>query len=131
MVTLPTLSLTILILGSGAVLFYHFYSQSIRDELSSTTNMMVECLDMTVRGDYKMEEDVLKKGNLNMSDSTMLYHVKEKSNIDTTIFWGNIRVLTTIEDSDGISGFLLPAFSIFPWMLQYVQVYSYHAALHL
>lgn len=103
MVTLPTLSLTILILGSGAVLFYHFYSQSIRDELSSTTNMMVECLDMTVRGDYKMEEDVLKKGNLNMSDSTMLYHVKEKSNIDTTIFWGNMRVLTTIEDSDGIS----------------------------
>lgn len=33
----------------------------------------------------------------------MLYRVREKSHIDTTIFWGDTRVITTVEDEDGIS----------------------------
>lgn len=103
MVTLPTVILSIFILVFGAFLFYHFYCDSIRDELVSTTNMMVDCLDMTVRGDYQYQDGMLFKGNMNITDSTMLYRVKEKSNIDTTIFWNNIRVITTVEDEDGIS----------------------------
>lgn len=65
--------------------------------------MMVDCLDLTVRGDYKYENGLLLKGDLNITDSTMLYRVQEKSDIDTTIFWGDTRVLTTVEDEDGIS----------------------------
>ena len=73
MVTLPTVVLSIFVLIFGAVMFYHFYCQSIRDELAATTNMMVECLDLTVRGDYKYENGLLLKGDLNITDSTMLY----------------------------------------------------------
>lgn len=103
MVTLPTVILSIFVLLFGAMMFYHFYCQSIRDELAATTNMMVECLDLTVRGDYKYEDGRLLKGDLNITDSTMLYRVREKSHIDTTIFWGDTRVITTVEDEDGIS----------------------------
>lgn len=103
MVTLPTVILSIFVMLFGAMMFYHFYCQSIRDELAATTNMMVDCLDLTVRGDYKYENGLLLKGDLNITDSTMLYRVQEKSDIDTTIFWGDTRVLTTVEDEDGIS----------------------------
>ena len=103
MVTLPTVILSIFVLLFGAMMFYHFYCQSIRDELAATTNMMVECMDLTVRGDYKYEDGRLLKGDLNITDSTMLYRVREKSHIDTTIFWGDTRVITTVEDEDGIS----------------------------
>lgn len=103
MVTFPTVVLSIFVLIFGAVMFYHFYCQSIRDELAATTNMMVECLDLTVRGDYKYENGLLLKGDLNITDSTMLYRVREKSHIDTTIFWGDTRIITTVEDEDGIS----------------------------
>ena len=78
MVTLPTVILTVFVLSIGVLLFYHFYSQSIRDELASTTTMMVDCLDLTVRGDYQYENGILLKGNMNITDSTMLYKVKEK-----------------------------------------------------
>ena len=103
MVTLPTVILTVFVLSIGVLLFYHFYSQSIRDELASTTTMMVDCLDLTVRGDYEYENGILLKGNMNITDSTMLYKVKEKSGIDTTIFWGGTRILTTVEDQYGVS----------------------------
>lgn len=103
MVTLPTVILTVFVLSIGVLLFYHFYSQSIRDELASTTTMMVDCLDLTVRGDYQYENGILLKGNMNITDSTMLYKVKEKSGIDTTIFWGGTRILTTVEDQYGVS----------------------------
>ena len=53
MVTLPTVILSVFILIFGAMLVYHFYCDSIRDELVSTTNMMVDCLNLTVRGDYQ------------------------------------------------------------------------------
>lgn len=103
MVTLPTVILSVFILIFGAVLVYHFYCDSIRDELVSTTNMMVDCLDLTVRGDYRYQDGLLLKGDMNITDATMLYRVKEKSNIDTSIFWDNIRVVTTVEDKDGVS----------------------------
>ncbi len=103
MVTLPTVILSVFILIFGAMLVYHFYCDSIRDELVSTTNMMIDCLNLTVRGDYQYEDGLLLKGDMNITDATMLYRVKEKSNIDTSIFWDNIRVVTTVEDKNGVS----------------------------
>ncbi len=103
MVLLPIFLLTMLITFFGMVLLFQFYSQSIQDELASTTSILMDCLDLTVRGDYSYRDNMLIKGDLNITDSTMLYRVKEKSQIDTTIFWQDTRILTTIEDKYGIS----------------------------
>lgn len=99
----PILILSVLIISIGMILLYKSYVQSIQDELSSTTNILMDCLELTVRGDYSFEDDMLIKGDLNITDSTMLYRVKEKSQIDTTIFWKDTRILTTVEDKYGIS----------------------------
>ncbi|MDE6635422.1 MAG: diguanylate cyclase [Lachnospiraceae bacterium] len=103
MVLFPIMALGLMVVFVGMTLLYQFYSQGIRDELTSTTNIMLDCLDLTVRGDYSYESGMLLKGDMNITDSTMLYRVKEKTGIDTTIFWEDIRIMTTVENQYGVS----------------------------
>ena len=102
-VLFPILILGIMIITLGIFLIYGFSSNSIHDELSATTNMMVDCLNLTVRGDYQYEDGMLLKGDINITDSTMLYRIKEEADVDTTIFWGDTRILTTIQSESGVS----------------------------
>ena len=102
-VLLPLIVLGFLIVIFGMLLQYQFYARSIQDELASATSVLLDCLDLTVRGDYSYENGMLLKGDLNITDSTMLYRVKEKSQIDTTIFWEDTRILTTVENEYGVS----------------------------
>ncbi len=103
MVLLPIVLLGMMVVFMGMTLLYQFYSRGIKDELTSTTNIMLDCLDLTVRGDYSYESGMLLKGDLNITDSTMLYRVKEKTGIDTTIFWRDKRIMTTVENQYGVS----------------------------
>lgn len=103
MVLLPILVLGMLIISVGMALIYHLYAQSIRNELTATTNVVLDCLNLTVRGDYAYESGMLLKGNLNITDSTMLYRVQEKAQIDITIFWQDTRILSTVSNEYGVS----------------------------
>lgn len=102
-VIFPIILLSCLITITGVTLFYGFYTQSIRNELVSTTDTLLDCLNFTISGDYYYENEMLLKGNLNITDSTMLLRIKEQSQIDITFFWGDLRIMTTIEDEYGIS----------------------------
>lgn len=103
MVLLPILTLSVMVISIGMLLLYRFYTQSIRDELTAATNIILDCLNLTVRGDYAYESGMLLKGDMNITDSTMLYRVKEKTQIDTTIFWQDTRILTTVSNEYGVS----------------------------
>lgn len=100
---LPILILTILIVSLGMILLYRSYAISIQEELESTTNVLIDCLDLTVPGDYHYENDILYKGDLNITTSAMMNRVRERSGIDTTIFWHDTRVLTTVVNENGES----------------------------
>lgn len=100
---LPTALLGLAIFVFGILLIYGLPADSIYDELETTTYVLKGCFDLTVRGDYTYEGGLLKKGSVNISDSTMLYDIKNKSDMDTTIFWGDTRVLTTVENQYGVS----------------------------
>ena len=99
----PILILGILTVVIGVSLIYAFFSNSVHDELAATTKMMLNCLELTVRGDYLYDEGMLVKGDINITDSTMLYRIKEETQIDTTIFWQDERILTTMESDSGVS----------------------------
>lgn len=103
MVLLPILVLGLLIVFIGMTLLYRLYTQSIRNELTATTNVVLDCLNLTVRGDYAYESGMLLKGDLNITDSTMLYRVQEKAQIDITIFWQDTRILSTVSNEYGVS----------------------------
>ncbi len=100
---LPIVTLGVLLFSSAVVLMYSMYSSAIREELETSTYILKGCFDLTVRGDYTYERDVLKKGDVNISDSTMLYEIKDNSDVDTTIFYGDTRIMTTVENSYGVS----------------------------
>lgn len=102
-VLFPILFLGLGIFFFGITLIYGFATNSIRDEVETTTYLLKGCFDLSVRGDYVYEDGIFKKGDINITDSTMLYDIKENSDIDTTIFWGDTRILTTIEDEYGVS----------------------------
>ena len=102
-ILLPTTLLGLAIFVFGIYLIYNFASDNIREELETATYVLKGCFDLTVRGDYTYDGDLLMKGDVNISDSTMLYDIKSNSAIDTTVFWGDTRVLTTVENEYGIS----------------------------
>lgn len=102
-VILPIVLLSLLITIIGVSLFYGFYTQSIRDELVATTDTLLDCLNFAESGDYRYENEMLFKGDLNITDSAMLLRIKEQSQIDTTIFWSDLRIITTLEDNYGVS----------------------------
>lgn len=102
-VLIPTIFLGIVLIIYGVFLIYGYYAQSIHDEVKTATYILKGCFDLTVRGDYSCENGILKKGDVNITDSTMLYDIKEESQIDTTIFWKDTRVLTTVENEYGVS----------------------------
>ena len=103
MVLFPILTLGALTIFIGVSLLYTFYSNSVHDELKSTTKMLLNSLDLTVRGDYRYINEMLMKGDINITDSTILYRIKDESSIDTSIFWGDKRILTTVENDSGLS----------------------------
>lgn len=102
-VLIPITILAAMIILLGMTLLYRSYTETVQDELTSTTNILIDCLNLTVRGDYSYENDLLLKGDLNITDSTMLYRIKENSQIDTTIFWRDTRILSTVENQYGVS----------------------------
>lgn len=99
----PTVVLGIVITILGILLIYGYSTDSIHDEVESTTDVLKGCFDLTVQGDYKYEDGILKKGDVNITDATILYDIKKKSQIDITIFWMDTRVLTTVENEYGVS----------------------------
>lgn len=102
-VILPVILLSCLITLVGVSLFYGFYMQSIHSELASTTDALLNCMNFALNGDYKYEDGMLFKGDMNITDSTMILRIKEQSQIDVTIFWDDVRIMTTLENEYGIS----------------------------
>lgn len=101
-VLLPIILLGFLIITLGMLLLYRSYVQNIREELVSTTGVWMDSMELTVQGDYSYENRRLLKGNINITDSDMLYRIKENAQTDMTIFWQDTRVLTTVKDDYGI-----------------------------
>ncbi|MBD8972801.1 MAG: HAMP domain-containing protein [Clostridiales bacterium] len=58
--------------------------------------------DMYAEGDYSYEDGTFKKGKKELTDDySIMDSIKEKSDIEVTLFWGNERVLTTVAGDKG------------------------------
>jgi len=100
-VILPIILLGIAISVVGILLISNQYTENIFAELKTSTDVLVSGMDLMVRGDYSYDNGVIKKGSVDIIGTDMFYDIKQRNNVDTTIFWGSTRVLTTIEGKDG------------------------------
>lgn len=75
--------------------------QIIEEQLSAVVHNVDMIYGQFIEGDYSYEDGVLKKGSTVLSeDYEIVDKIKEESDVEITIFWGNERVLTTVVDEN-------------------------------
>lgn len=100
-VLVPIIMLGILINFIGGLLISSFYSNNVYNQLKISTDVLLGGMELMESGDYSYEDGTLKKGNTDIIGAEMFYNIKQKDGIDTTVFWGDTRVLTTLQDGNG------------------------------
>ncbi len=72
--------------------------------LQTTTRTVRELFDSMGEGEYYLDEtgQMWKGENINISASTELIDsIKEETGLEVTVFYGDVRVLTTLKDTSG------------------------------
>nr|MBP3597932.1 cache domain-containing protein [Eubacterium sp.] len=75
------------------------YSE-VKEWLHSTNFSVYELFDHMSQGEYSYNNEVLKKGSMELT-SEVLDEIKAETGVDVTIFWGDVRAITTIVKEDG------------------------------
>ncbi len=75
------------------------YSE-VKEWLHSTNFSVYELFSHMSEGEYSYNNEVLKKGSLELT-SDVLDEIKTETGVDVTIFWGDVRAVTTIVKEDG------------------------------
>ena len=76
--------------------------QLVQHELNATTYAVQSTLSTVSDGDFRCEDGLLYKGDMNLSeDQTFLDSFRENTNVDVTIFYGDTRMATSIKDESG------------------------------
>lgn len=79
--------------------------KAVNTELKNIANAVAMTYDLLYPGDYQVVEnediDVMKGNTKLTSDFSIIDRLKEETQIDITLFFQDIRVLTTIHDDNG------------------------------
>lgn len=73
----------------------------IQDELKGIVENTKDIFDTSIKGDFTYQNNILKKGDEVIDDNKLIDSIKENTDAEVTIFWGNERVMTTVEKADG------------------------------
>ena len=74
----------------------------ILEELKAVAYNVNREYNLYAPGDYTYKDGILRKGDKDITgDSDVLDQIKQDSNINVSIFYGNTRILTTLHNLDG------------------------------
>ena len=74
----------------------------IEEKLEAVAMNVNTLYDIYEEGDYSYEEGILKKGEKNLSeDCSLIDEIKKESGLEVTLFWDNVRAITTVTDAKG------------------------------
>lgn len=102
-------------------------NSNIDNSLNSDMNYMVDLINATYSGDYTTDGTTLYKGDFDLSNSTILQHLKDSTNMEYTLFCEDKRINTTIDDSSLIGTTAEP--SVVSTVLQEGQ--NYQSTCHI
>ena len=95
----------IALVGSIITAYQHMKSSTeaeIEESLMAVGYTLLETFDATNNGNYWLSNNVLFKGGRSLSDSNdIVDFVKEKTEIECTLFYGDTRYMTTVLDENG------------------------------
>ena len=106
--TILTLAvLPVLLLGVATTVFAGYFTnhimvKDIEKNLAHMTYTICMQFDSINSDEYTLEDDVLKKGDVILNeDFSKMDELRERTGTDITVFYGAVRVFTTIKDEDG------------------------------
>lgn len=99
---IPLLGLGLAVILIGNMQISKVVTGTIENGLRGTAVSVRDTLGYVDEGAYRVEEDVLYKGEFNVSEATMIGdNVKKSSDTDITIFYGDTRYMTSVVDAQG------------------------------
>lgn len=101
-VTIPMLIIVALACLIGASEIKNVGEIIIEDELATASYAFTKQMDLIAEGDYRYEDGVLYKGDLNVTENiNLLTDFHDKTTVELTIILEDNRCATTMEDADG------------------------------
>lgn len=98
----PLVIFGIIVIILGTITCTNALKKEVKNGLGSLAYSLSKTYSLAYDGDYTVENGVLKKGDQILTGhSAIIDDIKKHSNIDATIFYSNIRMLTTIKNTDG------------------------------
>lgn len=111
---LVVLPLTLFGLVSAGICYFKQKDMAytlISQELRSLAFNVGDQYDLLAEGNYSYEAGKLQKGEKELTENyELIDRIKSQTDVNVTIFWGNVRILTTLLDDNGnrIIGTSLP-----------------------
>ena len=101
----PLLLYGIIVIIFSSATFQKGMQQQVSTELKNVASLVSLLLDTAYPGDYSLTDDntlSLYKGDINLTDEYGLIDaIGERIDMDVTLFYQDIRILTTIKNGDG------------------------------
>ena len=102
LVIIPLICLGVIVLVVSIPVIYSAITTETEEGLKNLSHSLMETCNVMGDGDYILEDNVLKKGdNPFGEDNDVVDRVYEVSGIDATIFWQDIRMITTVKTENG------------------------------
>ncbi len=105
---IPLIVLGLFIVSLGYVMYMHGLQQEVHNGLGAVARTVISAYDSRSPGDFNLLTDekngkvYLRKGETVISDDTaFIDEIKAQTGIDISIFFYNMRLMTTIRDESG------------------------------
>lgn len=98
----PLVILGIITIFFGNARIKEVVTDNIENGLQGAAAAVLDTIAYADEGEYHVEDGVLYKGEFNISEAVDIAdHVKSASDMDITVFYGDIRYMTSVMDESG------------------------------
>ncbi len=107
MTILPIIIMGILIAIFTGVAFKMLVEEEVQDNMKDMAYVISNTMDKLYPGDYSLARSdkymAVQKGGEYLNLNEYFGHIKEDTQMDITIFYGDVRMITTLTDNEGNS----------------------------
>lgn len=107
MTILPVIIMGILIAVVSGIAFKRLVEEEVRDNMTDIAYVISNTMDKLYPGDYSLAKSdkyiALQKGGEFVTVNEYLENIKEDTRMEITLFHGDVRMITTLTDTEGNS----------------------------
>ncbi|MBD5501377.1 MAG: hypothetical protein HDR10_09295 [Lachnospiraceae bacterium] len=99
---IPLLCLGVVVIFVGNMRITQVVTNTIENGLRASAVSVRDTLSYAGEGEYQLQDDELYKGDFNVSESSEIAdNIRKAADTDITVFYGDTRYMTSIQDEQG------------------------------